>query len=160
MPEAYWTRTRLQYRLICELIEQVDSAVSGITMLSFANNLFFVCIQLLRSIKLVFLKLSISNFPYGLYSYKHWYVRYPRQTSDRRWFRWIRIRLFTKACHESFQLHFVFMDRNLSPSITFAGIRTLLNVFYTDFFILAQCFGTVRNRSSLPAKCWATRKGN
>ncbi|XP_054732845.1 gustatory receptor 5a for trehalose-like [Anastrepha obliqua] len=49
MPESYWTRTRLQYRLICDLIEQVDAAVSGIIMLSFANNLYFVCIQLLKS---------------------------------------------------------------------------------------------------------------
>lgn len=51
MPEAYWTRTRLQYRLICDLIEQVDSAVSALTVLSFANNLYFVCIQLLKSMK-------------------------------------------------------------------------------------------------------------
>ncbi|XP_036337263.1 gustatory receptor 5a for trehalose-like [Rhagoletis pomonella] len=49
MPESYWTHTRLQYRLICDLIEQVDAAVSGIIMLSFANNLYFVCIQLLKS---------------------------------------------------------------------------------------------------------------
>lgn len=51
MPEAFWTRTRLQYRLICDLIEHVDSVVSAITMLSFANNLYFVCIQLLKSMK-------------------------------------------------------------------------------------------------------------
>ncbi|XP_039965715.1 gustatory receptor 5a for trehalose-like [Bactrocera tryoni] len=61
MPETYWTRTRLQYRLICDLIEQVDSAVSGIIMLSFANNLFFVCIQLLRSINKM---ASTSHFIY------------------------------------------------------------------------------------------------
>ncbi|CAD7003831.1 unnamed protein product [Ceratitis capitata] len=61
MPEAYWTRTRLQYRLICDLIEQVDGIVSGMIMLSFANNLFFVCIQLLKSINKM---PSISHFVY------------------------------------------------------------------------------------------------
>ncbi|XP_012159838.2 gustatory receptor 5a for trehalose-like [Ceratitis capitata] len=61
MPEAYWTRTRLQYRLICDLIEQVDGVVSGMIMLSFANNLFFVCIQLLKSINKM---PSISHFVY------------------------------------------------------------------------------------------------
>ncbi|XP_054085608.1 gustatory receptor 5a for trehalose-like [Zeugodacus cucurbitae] len=65
MPEAFWTRTRLQYRLICDLIYQVDSVVSGITMLSFANNLFFVCIQLLRSINKM---ASASHFIYFCYS--------------------------------------------------------------------------------------------
>ncbi|XP_067648198.1 gustatory receptor 5a for trehalose-like [Eurosta solidaginis] len=51
MPESFWTQTRLQYRLICDLVEEVDSAVSRIIMLSFASNLYFVCIQLLKSMK-------------------------------------------------------------------------------------------------------------
>uniref|UniRef100_A0A1I8QER6 Gustatory receptor n=1 Tax=Stomoxys calcitrans TaxID=35570 RepID=A0A1I8QER6_STOCA len=50
MPESHWREARRQYMLICDLIEEVDEAVSGITMLSFANNLYFVCIQCLKSI--------------------------------------------------------------------------------------------------------------
>ncbi|CAD7003833.1 unnamed protein product [Ceratitis capitata] len=61
MPESYWTRTRLQYRLICELIEQVDVSISGLTMLSFANNLYFVCIQLLKSMNTM---PSVAHFVY------------------------------------------------------------------------------------------------
>nr|QKN21301.1 gustatory receptor [Bactrocera dorsalis] len=61
MPESFWTRTRLQYRLICDLIEQVDSAVSAITVLSFANNLYFVCIQLLKSMNTM---PSVAHFVY------------------------------------------------------------------------------------------------
>ncbi|XP_020716145.1 gustatory receptor 5a for trehalose-like isoform X2 [Ceratitis capitata] len=61
MPESYWTRTRLQYRLICELIEQVDASISGLTMLSFANNLYFVCIQLLKSMNTM---PSVAHFVY------------------------------------------------------------------------------------------------
>ncbi|XP_075162535.1 gustatory receptor 5a for trehalose-like [Haematobia irritans] len=50
MPESFWCQVRQQYILVCDLIEEVDEAVSGITFLSFANNLYFVCIQLLKSI--------------------------------------------------------------------------------------------------------------
>ncbi|XP_030378343.1 gustatory receptor 5a for trehalose [Scaptodrosophila lebanonensis] len=50
MSEAFWTSTRTQYRLIVELIIEVDEAVSGLIMLSFANNLYFICLQLLKSI--------------------------------------------------------------------------------------------------------------
>ncbi|KAM7355995.1 gustatory receptor 5a for trehalose-like isoform 2-T6 [Cochliomyia hominivorax] len=50
MSETFWAKCRYQYTLICDLIDDVDDAVSGIIMLSFANNLYFVCIQCLKSI--------------------------------------------------------------------------------------------------------------
>ncbi|XP_016986403.2 gustatory receptor 5a for trehalose [Drosophila rhopaloa] len=50
MPETYWTWSRTLYRSIVELIREVDDAVSGIMLISFGSNLYFVCLQLLKSI--------------------------------------------------------------------------------------------------------------
>lgn len=51
MPEEYWGLRRAQYRKLASLCVAVDAAISQITVLSFANNLFFICVQLLRSIR-------------------------------------------------------------------------------------------------------------
>ncbi|KAH8270679.1 hypothetical protein KR044_005707, partial [Drosophila immigrans] len=50
MPEAFWTHARTRYRAIVELIYEVDDAVSGLIVISFGSNLYFVCLQLLKSI--------------------------------------------------------------------------------------------------------------
>ncbi|EDW62286.2 uncharacterized protein Dvir_GJ16715 [Drosophila virilis] len=50
MPELFWTYVRTRYRSIVELIYDVDEAVSGIMLISFGSNLYFVCLQLLKSI--------------------------------------------------------------------------------------------------------------
>lgn len=51
MPESFWRAHRLYYRGMCDLCTAMDDAVAHITMVSFANNLYFVCVQLLRSLK-------------------------------------------------------------------------------------------------------------
>lgn len=51
VPERFWREHRVYYRNMCNLCATVDDAVSQITMVSFANNLYFVCVQLLRSLK-------------------------------------------------------------------------------------------------------------
>lgn len=53
MNEDYWESRRLQYRNLAKLCADVDAAISSIVMLSFLNNLFFICVQLLRSLKCV-----------------------------------------------------------------------------------------------------------
>lgn len=53
MPEVFWTYARTRYRSIVELILEVDNAVSGLMLISFGSNLYFVCLQLLKSIKWV-----------------------------------------------------------------------------------------------------------
>ncbi|XP_058975798.1 gustatory receptor 5a for trehalose [Musca domestica] len=63
MPESFWCEIRRQYMLICDLIEEVDEAVSGIIMLSFANNLYFVCIQCLKSIN------TMPSIAHAIYFY-------------------------------------------------------------------------------------------
>ncbi|XP_037048444.1 uncharacterized protein LOC119082852 [Bradysia coprophila] len=50
MPENYWIEIRSSYRNMCKLCETVDEAIGGITIVSFANNLFFVCVQLMKSL--------------------------------------------------------------------------------------------------------------
>ncbi|ALC49894.1 Gr5a, partial [Drosophila busckii] len=50
MPEIFWTYARTRYRAIVELILDVDDAISGIMLISFGSNLYFVCLQVLKSI--------------------------------------------------------------------------------------------------------------
>jgi gustatory receptor len=50
LPE-FWTEYRLYYREIVNLITIVDAAVSKIVLISISNNLFFICVQLLKSIE-------------------------------------------------------------------------------------------------------------
>ncbi|KAH8420201.1 hypothetical protein KR009_007148 [Drosophila setifemur] len=50
LAEDYWTWSRTLYRSIAELIREVDDAVSGIMLISFGSNLYFICLQLLKSI--------------------------------------------------------------------------------------------------------------
>ncbi|XP_028895609.2 gustatory receptor for sugar taste 64f [Zeugodacus cucurbitae] len=50
MPEPYWLTRRKQYRNLCELCARIDGAISLITMITFSNNLYFICVQLLRSL--------------------------------------------------------------------------------------------------------------
>uniref|UniRef100_A0A1I8MLZ4 Gustatory receptor n=1 Tax=Musca domestica TaxID=7370 RepID=A0A1I8MLZ4_MUSDO len=49
MPAVFWAERRVQYRNVCILCEKVDNAISMITMVSFSNNLYFICVQLLKS---------------------------------------------------------------------------------------------------------------
>lgn len=51
LPYSFWERKRNHYRALCDLCEKVDDAVSRITIVSFSNNLFFICVQLLNSMK-------------------------------------------------------------------------------------------------------------
>ena len=47
----YWSEYRVYYREIVGLIAVVDLAVSKIVLISISNNLFFICVQLLRSLE-------------------------------------------------------------------------------------------------------------
>lgn len=49
--ERYWIEQRTNYQNICTLCENVDDAMGVITLISFSNNLYFICIQLLNSLK-------------------------------------------------------------------------------------------------------------
>lgn len=51
VPEEFWKRQRRNYRNLCELCELVDDHISHLTMTSFTNNLFFICVQLLNSMQ-------------------------------------------------------------------------------------------------------------
>lgn len=47
----FWTEYRLYYRAVSNLILSVDAAVAKIILVSVSNNLFFICVQLLRSLE-------------------------------------------------------------------------------------------------------------
>ncbi|XP_039303812.1 gustatory receptor for sugar taste 64f isoform X2 [Solenopsis invicta] len=49
MPEWWWAEARIDYNHLATLTRKVDSYISSIVLLSFATNLYFICIQLLFS---------------------------------------------------------------------------------------------------------------
>ncbi|XP_055326852.1 gustatory receptor for sugar taste 64f-like [Sitodiplosis mosellana] len=61
MSEDFWALRRSQYRKLCNLCFIVDDAISQLTFLSFSNNLFFICVQLLRSIR------PMRSIPHAIY---------------------------------------------------------------------------------------------
>lgn len=49
--EDFWIIRRIQYHKVVNLVEAVDETISPIILVAFANNLFFICVQIVRSIK-------------------------------------------------------------------------------------------------------------
>lgn len=47
----FWLEYRVYYREIVNLINMVDIAIAKIILISISNNLFFICVQLLRSLE-------------------------------------------------------------------------------------------------------------
>lgn len=54
LSQEYWAHRRIQYEELRELVNTVDGMISHLILLSFANNLFFICRQLFFSLRLVF----------------------------------------------------------------------------------------------------------
>lgn len=48
---GFWSEYRLYYREITSLISTVDAALAKLILISISNNLFFICVQLLRSLE-------------------------------------------------------------------------------------------------------------
>lgn len=48
---GFWSEYRMYYREVTNLIAVVDDAMSKIILVSISNNLFFICVQLLRSLE-------------------------------------------------------------------------------------------------------------
>ncbi|KAH8338228.1 hypothetical protein KR067_005883 [Drosophila pandora] len=61
----YWMQCRINFRSLCKLCELVDDAISGITLLCFSNNLYFICGKILKSMQT---KPSISHTLYFWFS--------------------------------------------------------------------------------------------
>lgn len=50
-PASFWRTMREDYSRVSYLVKRIDDAISGIVFLSFANNLFFICLQLLHTLE-------------------------------------------------------------------------------------------------------------
>lgn len=61
VPEKFWTDRRVIYRELCNLTYDVDDKFAKIILLSFGNNLFFVCIKLASCFKYDF-KIIIYHY--------------------------------------------------------------------------------------------------
>lgn len=53
MPETFWTFNRQRFQELSELVADVDGVLGNLILLSFSNNLYFVCVKLLHSMELV-----------------------------------------------------------------------------------------------------------
>nr|QMS80356.1 odorant receptor [Histia rhodope] len=51
LPESFWRVTREDYSRATQLVRRVDDVISGIVFISFANNLFFICLQLFNTLE-------------------------------------------------------------------------------------------------------------
>ncbi|XP_072936153.1 gustatory receptor for sugar taste 64e-like [Epargyreus clarus] len=49
-PSSFWRATREEYNRATNLVRCVDDVISGIIFITFANNLFFICLQLLHTL--------------------------------------------------------------------------------------------------------------
>uniref|UniRef100_A0A6P4FM26 Gustatory receptor n=1 Tax=Drosophila rhopaloa TaxID=1041015 RepID=A0A6P4FM26_DRORH len=47
----FWMQCRVNFRNLCKLCEEVDDAISTITLLCFSNNLYFICGKILKSMQ-------------------------------------------------------------------------------------------------------------
>ncbi|KQS43542.1 gustatory receptor for sugar taste 64e [Drosophila erecta] len=47
----YWMQCRINFRNLCKLCDEVDDALSTITLLCFSNNLYFICGKILKSMQ-------------------------------------------------------------------------------------------------------------
>ncbi|VVC34142.1 Gustatory receptor [Cinara cedri] len=52
LPNTYWRKSRETYNLLASLTEDFDEFLSPVVFLSFSHNLYFICFQLLNSLKL------------------------------------------------------------------------------------------------------------
>ncbi|CAH2068998.1 unnamed protein product, partial [Iphiclides podalirius] len=51
LPEIFWRTARENYGRATQLVRQVDDVISGVIFISFANNLFFICLQLFNTLE-------------------------------------------------------------------------------------------------------------
>ncbi|XP_068086409.1 uncharacterized protein [Anabrus simplex] len=61
LPELLWRQLREDYNSLSYLTKTVDSCVSKLVLLSFGNNLYFICVQLLNSMKFTNTKPSTAS---------------------------------------------------------------------------------------------------
>ncbi|CAB3221032.1 unnamed protein product [Arctia plantaginis] len=51
LPETFWRTTREDYCRATQTVRKVDDVISSVVFISFANNLFFVCLQLFNTLE-------------------------------------------------------------------------------------------------------------
>ncbi|XP_045488436.1 gustatory receptor for sugar taste 64f-like [Pieris rapae] len=49
-PNSFWRNMREEYNRATSLVRRLDDVIGGIIFISFANNLFFICLQLLNTL--------------------------------------------------------------------------------------------------------------
>ncbi|XP_055543533.1 uncharacterized protein LOC129729077 [Wyeomyia smithii] len=47
--EDYWERIRIHYVSLCELVEMLNRSVSRLVFVSYANDLYFICLQIMNA---------------------------------------------------------------------------------------------------------------
>lgn len=66
LPSTYWRKSREAYNQLSSLTQDMDDFLSPLILLSFAHNLYFICLQLLNSLKYVKKYYVFINFYYNI----------------------------------------------------------------------------------------------
>ncbi|KAE8747292.1 Gustatory receptor 35 [Frankliniella occidentalis] len=72
LPSGVWRQLRETYNSLACLTRTVDEAVNNIVLLSFASNLYFICVQLLQGMKLI---LDVYPYVYFFFSFGYLLLR-------------------------------------------------------------------------------------
>ncbi|XP_059611141.1 gustatory receptor for sugar taste 64f-like [Phlebotomus argentipes] len=66
MSDLFWNTQRNHYQQVSTLVQEVDNVISSLIFLSYLNNLYFVCVQLLHSLNPMEDYIQIIYFWYSL----------------------------------------------------------------------------------------------
>ncbi|XP_041973591.1 gustatory receptor for sugar taste 64e-like [Aricia agestis] len=50
LPESFWRTAREDFARVVQLVREVDDVINGVIFICFANNLFFICLQLFNTL--------------------------------------------------------------------------------------------------------------
>lgn len=70
LPSEVWRQLRETYTSLACLTRTVDNAINNIVLLSFASNIYFICVQLLQGIKYVYFYAEILKTVVKFQSFK------------------------------------------------------------------------------------------
>lgn len=70
IPESTWAEVRVHYAHLCELLECINNTMAPVILLSCANNLYFICFQLLNCFE-------YEDEHFNIEIFRIWLIRMP-----------------------------------------------------------------------------------
>ena len=142
VPPGFWAEYRLYYREITNLILVVDTALSKIILISISNNLFFICVQLLRSLEWEGMKrFSVEKRNYFYFAVTNRHLR-THFTSGSHWF---------ISSVELLRFHFIPQASTMSQK----GLSRFFALFHGKIGVSRSKDSTKKSlMTQLPCRAW------